>query len=39
MAKTFAKIGLCEYSNGFHIHLTKDLDADQPEVLRIVLVD
>lgn len=37
LAKIFAKIALCEYSDGFHIHLEKDFDADQPEILRVIL--
>jgi hypothetical protein len=37
LAKTFIKLALGEYPTGFHIHLSQDLDADQPEALRIVL--
>jgi hypothetical protein len=37
LAKTFIKIALCDYSDGFHIHLGKDFDTDQPEILRVVL--
>ena len=39
LAKTFIKMALGEYSTGFHIHLSQDLDADQPEAIRIVLND
>jgi hypothetical protein len=39
LAKTFIKIALGKYSNGFHIHLAQDFDADQPEAIRIVLND
>lgn len=37
LAKTFLKIALCEYSDGFHIHLRKDFDNEQPEILRVIL--
>ena len=37
LAKTFVKIALCDYSDGFHIHLAKDFDTEQPEILRVVL--
>jgi hypothetical protein len=39
LAKAFIKMALGEYSTGFHIHLSQDLDADQPEAIRIVLND
>ncbi len=37
LARTCAKIALGEYSSGFHIHLTTDLDAEQAEAIRLVL--
>ena len=37
LAKTFVKIALCDYSDAFHIHLRKDFDTEQPEILRIIL--
>ena len=37
LAKTFIKMALGEYPIGFHIHLSQDLDTDQPEAVRIVL--
>jgi hypothetical protein len=37
LSKALIKIALGEYSTGFHIHLCQDLDADQPEAIRIVL--
>ncbi len=37
MAKTFSKLGICNYEDGFHLHLKKDFDADENESLRIVL--
>jgi hypothetical protein len=39
LAKTFIKMALGGYSIGFHIHFSQDLDADQPEVMRIILSD
>ena len=37
LAKTFVKIAFCDYSDGFHIHLAKDFDTEQPEILRVIL--
>ena len=37
LAKTFVKIALCDYLDSFHIHLTKDFDTEQPEILRVIL--
>ena len=37
LAKAFVKIALCDYSDGFHIHLAKDFDIKQPEILRVIL--
>jgi hypothetical protein len=37
LAKTFIKMALSEYEDGFHIHLRKDFDADQPEAIRCFL--
>lgn len=38
-AKTFIKMALCPYPDGFHIHLNQDLDAEKPEALRVILDD
>ena len=38
LAKTLAKMGMCEYEDGFHIHLNTDFDSDKPEALRVVIV-
>ncbi len=37
LAKTFAKLGLCDYEEGFHLHINTDFDADNSEAIRIVL--
>lgn len=37
LAKTFAKLSLGNYQDGFHLHLNKDFDAGEPESMRIVL--
>lgn len=37
LAKTFIKLAVCPYRDGFHVHLNEDLDADQPETLRVIL--
>jgi len=37
LAKTLAKMALCDYSNGFHVHLYQDFNADEPEALRVIL--
>ena len=37
LVKTFAKMALCDYPDGFHVHLTKDFDADEAEALRVIL--
>ncbi|MDV3347065.1 hypothetical protein QGP82_00020 [Leptothoe sp. LEGE 181152] len=34
LAKTFIRMALGEYSNGFHVHLNQDLDADEQEIMR-----
>ncbi len=39
LTKIFAKIALGEYQEGFHLHFYQDFDADQPEALRVVLVE
>lgn len=31
LAKLFAKMALGDYTDGFHVHLRKDFDADQPD--------
>jgi YD repeat-containing protein len=37
LARTCAKIAIGQYESGFHVHLTTDFDATQPEALRLVL--
>lgn len=37
LAKTFSKLSLCNYRDGFHLHLYKDFDADSAEAIRIVV--
>jgi hypothetical protein len=37
LAKVFIKIALCDYPKGFHLHLKKNFDADEEEILSIVL--
>lgn len=39
LAKIFLKIALCDYPTGFHLHLKKDFDGDEAEVLRLVLCE
>ena len=38
LAKTFVKMALGEYSDGFHIHLRQDFDGDEQEAMRCHLV-
>lgn len=38
LAKAFIKLAICDYKEGFHIHLHKDFDGDQPETIRVGLV-
>lgn len=37
LAKAFVKMALCDYSDGFHIHLRKNFDADESEAFRVIL--
>lgn len=37
LAKTFAKLALGDYEDGFHIHLNKDFDSEEIEVIRVVI--
>jgi hypothetical protein len=37
LAKVLIKMAVCEYRDGFHVHLEEDFDADKPEVLRVIL--
>jgi hypothetical protein len=39
LAKAFIKLGLGEYSSGFHFHLKQNFDADEPEFIRCHVVD
>ena len=36
LAKVFAKMASDQHSEGFHVHLGKNLDPDEGEMLRIV---
>ncbi len=37
MAKTFAKLALGKYKDGFHLHMTNDFEYESAENLRIIL--
>jgi hypothetical protein len=37
LAKTFSKLALGDYQDGFHVHLNTDFDADDSEALRVIL--
>jgi hypothetical protein len=37
LAKTLIKMALGPYDNGFHVHLRKDLNADLPDRLIVML--
>ncbi|MEH6444797.1 MAG: hypothetical protein V7784_12950 [Oceanospirillaceae bacterium] len=37
LAKTFSKLALGAYEDGFHVHLNTDFDAEDTEALRIIL--
>lgn len=37
LAKTFIKIAVCPYRDGFHVHLNQDLDAEKAEAVRVIL--
>ncbi len=37
LAKTLVKMSMCDYPDGFHLHLNEDFDADSTEVIRLVL--
>jgi hypothetical protein len=37
LAKTLIKIAYGSYSDGFHIHVHKDFNADEPERLTLLL--
>jgi len=39
LAKTFSKLSLGSYKDGFHVHLNTDFDSDLEEVIRVVLND
>jgi hypothetical protein len=34
--RTLIKMAICPYPDAFHVHLHQDLDADKPEVLRVI---
>lgn len=37
LARTFIKMAMCDYKNGFYVSFRKDLNADEPEIIRCVL--
>ncbi len=37
LAKTFSKLAMGDYEEGFHLHINNDFDADDIEALRIVV--
>ncbi|SPF37628.1 hypothetical protein SBA4_2030002 [Candidatus Sulfopaludibacter sp. SbA4] len=37
LARLFIKMALGEYKDGFHVHLRKDLNADEPDRLIVML--
>lgn len=37
LGKILIKMGTLNYSDGFHLHVSNDFDADQSEGLRIIL--
>ena len=37
LAQIFAKMGLSEYKDGFHVHLREDFNGDSPDVLTVVV--
>jgi hypothetical protein len=37
LAKTFLRMALSPYPDGFHVHLNQDLDPEKPEALRAIL--
>jgi hypothetical protein len=37
LAKVFVRIALSNYPEGFHVHLRKNFDADEPDILSITL--
>ncbi len=39
LAKILIKIAICNYKDGFHLHLRKDFDADKPETMLCILKD
>lgn len=39
MAKLLLKMAHGSYSDGFHVHLRQNFNADEPEVLTIVLLN
>ena len=39
LAKTFLKLSMCDYKEGFHLHINCDFDADESEAIRVILKD
>jgi hypothetical protein len=38
LAKTFAKLALGNYKEGFHFHLREDFDGDKKDIISVTLV-
>ncbi len=38
LAKILLKMGLGAYTEGFHVHLHKDFNADEPECLAVMVL-
>ena len=39
LSKIFAKLALCNYKAGFHIHLREDFDGDKEDILTVTLIE
>jgi hypothetical protein len=39
LARILAKLARGAYEGGFHLHLPRNLNSDEPETLRLVLTD
>ena len=37
LAKTFSKLSLGNYKDGFHLHINTNFEADEAEAIRVVL--
>lgn len=39
LSKIFAKLALCNYKAGFHIHLREDFDGDKEDILTVTVIE